>query len=156
MRARQRKLLSRRHHDKFPSFVCHPVRGKRTLRWNILKSIWNIFLILVPCRLTKEPSDSNKRRQTLHGCCVVQMEGSARCPSAPQQLHWFWPRHSQFRQNKSTRALQLDLVSDKKYFTHRYCGYGGRCLHTKIHVKQFYHKDYDTKTVLLSWLHLFA
>ena len=45
------------------------------------------------------------------------MEGSD-SPSAPQQLHCFWPRHSQFRQNKSTRALQLDLVSDKFHTLH--------------------------------------
>ena len=60
------------------SLVYHPIKGKWTLCWNILKSIWNTFLILVPCRLTKEPSDSN-------------------------------------RQNKNTRALQLDLVSDNTY-----------------------------------------
>ena len=39
------------------------------------------------------------------------MKGSS-SPSAPQQLHCFWARGSQFRQNKSTPALQLDLLSN--------------------------------------------
>ena len=75
----------------------------------ILKSIWNIFFILVPCRLTKESSDSNKRRQTLD---AVLRKWRVQPVLLTQQLHCFRPRHSQFWQNKSTRALQLDLVCD--------------------------------------------
>ena len=91
------------------SLVHHPVRGKITLRWNIFKSIWNIFLILVPCRLTKEPSDSNKRRQTQDGppdavlCKCGVRPVLLICPYTASLFLAVLARHSQFRQKKKKR-----------------------------------------------------
>ena len=123
-----------------------------------------MFLILVPAIQTK-------RYGTLDaGLC----KWLVRPVLVLQQFHCFWPRHSQFRHNKHSSSttrfslwqlphlhlqfpieiLYFVLIAPKhipaeKYLTHQYFG---RCLHTKTHVKQFYHKDYDNKTLLLySW-----